>query len=101
MAKLNAGVIPKYITQMFADGGFVQNLGLNLRNNHGIDNMLGLMKSSLYTPIPAYASGGFINSNSYNANVNLSFGNKVYQTRMNTEVAKEFVKEIKKYGRTI
>jgi len=103
MAKLNAGAIPKYITQMFADGGFVSNLGLNLRNNHGIDNMLGLMKSSLYVPIPAFASGGYVsnNSDSYNARIELALGNKTYTVKAQTNVAKELVKEMKKYGRVM
>ena len=70
---------------------------------HGIDNMLGLMKSSLYTPIPAYATGGFVNNNSdsYNARIELALGNKTYTVKAQTNIAKELVKEMKKYGRVM
>lgn len=109
MSKLNAGIIPSAIVKHFANGGNVNN-GLSSGNRYGINSnsfsnfgsdLLSMFSASMQPMIPAYALGGSVNNNNQSiASIDLNLGGKTYQVQAKQDVAKQLIKEMKKYGRT-
>lgn len=105
MNKLNLGLIPKTITQAFANGGFVSKLSLPFGQNNGINNITtDLFNKFNNYSIPKFANGGYVNtqnntSQSQLATINLNLNDNIYPMQTPTNIARDFIDEITKQQR--